>query len=197
MEGKSFLAGALVGGIGVAVVAWVLPQRDTGLADVETAPSQVVTSGRSEPIRVAPVPLESEPSVPAQSQNVSSAETLPANPEDSTLAVSPNWIETRRAALADEPRDESWAYFTEQAVEQYLAQHPDISQFTVEYIECRSTVCQIGVEGFDESTGPTWQRILYDMRQQPWSEFGQVGSSSGSVEGRSKTITEFQRVTEN
>jgi hypothetical protein len=105
-----------------------------------------------------------------------------------------SWVDDRHSELMEEPKEDSWAYFMEQAMLQFLANHPAMPEFTLEYIECRSITCQIRVAGYDESTGPTWQRVIYDMRQQPWYEFGQVGSSSAEVEGRFMTITELHRL---
>lgn len=95
----------------------------------------------------------------------------------------------------EESKDDSWAYFMEQAMLQFLMSHAAMHEFDLEYIECRTATCQIAVAGYDESTGPTWQRVMHDMRHQPWYEFGQVGSSSGEVEGRFVTITELRRLT--
>ena len=194
MDRKSFLSGVAVGGLVVAVIWALQPDRqppelasDTAAPVASSAPdaerpASVNASAATEPESDAPIPTAESPA--NNSQVASSAPQL-------------NWIEARRAALDSEPRDESWSYFTEQAVEQYLARHADISGFTVDFIECRSTICQIGVEGFNESTGPIWQQILLDMRQQPWYEFGQVGTSTGNVDGRLKTITEFKRLASN
>jgi hypothetical protein len=104
------------------------------------------------------------------------------------------WYSRQMSELLQEQKDESWAYYTEQAIQQFLANHPEFPKFSVDYLECRTTVCQIAVAGFDESTGPTWQAILFDMRSYNWYEFGQVGTSSSSVDGRYILITRLHRV---
>jgi len=106
---------------------------------------------------------------------------------ESPAAVAPpkfDWLQSARAALDSEPKDEAWAYFNEQAISQFLFAHADFVGFDVEYIECRTTKCQIRVAGYDESTGPTWQKILYEMYQEPWAEFGQTGNARGKIGGR-------------
>jgi len=105
-----------------------------------------------------------------------------------------SWFAHRRSALMEEPKDDSWAYFMEQAILQFLSNHAAMPEFTLDFIECRSTRCQIGVVAYDENTWPTWQRVMYDMRQQPWYEFGEVGSTWGDVEGRNMAFTELHRL---
>jgi len=99
------------------------------------------------------------------------------------------------AALEAEPKDDGWAYYMEQTLQQFLASHPDIVNFEISNIECRTTICELQVVGFDESTNPVWSQIMYDMRHQPWSEFGQTGNSSSTVDGRLAIITHLHRKT--
>lgn len=89
----------------------------------------------------------------------------------------------RHAALEAEPRENGWAPFIEQAVQQYLATHPKIAAFDVLGVVCRSATCEIQVLGFGEGAGPEWSSILFDMRVQPWFEFEESASWSSSVEG--------------
>lgn len=91
---------------------------------------------------------------------------------------------TARDARAKEPIDQSWAHYMEQTLSQYLASHPKASQFDITSVNCRSSFCEVVAVGFDESTWPVWQQVMHDVKQQPWSEFGQIGSSLESREGR-------------
>ncbi len=106
------------------------------------------------------------------------------------------WPENQRAKLALEAKDDSWAYYMEQTLLQFLAAHPSIDQFDISSVECRTTKCQIEVFGFDESTVPVWYQVMYDIRQQPWSEFGQTGTGSGNVDGRLLIVGTLHRKTE-
>lgn len=99
------------------------------------------------------------------------------------------------ADIDREPKDDAWAYYMEQALLHYLAAHPSISQFDISAIECRTTRCLIEVTGYDESTVPVWQQVMYDISQQPWSQFGQQGMSSGIVEGRVTIVGTLTRAT--
>jgi hypothetical protein len=93
--------------------------------------------------------------------------------------------------LLAEPKNISWAYDREFAINQFLLNHPAAAEFEIPYAECRTTHCQIKAIGVDESTGPTWQRIAFDMTRQPWYDFVQHGSSSGPVDGRHVIVTDL------
>jgi len=79
------------------------------------------------------------------------------------------------------------------AITQFLGSYPTINEFDISYVDCRTTLCQIQVTGYDESTGPTWNRIMYDMRQQPWAEFGESGTSHFDVDGRFVILQTLRR----
>ena len=95
------------------------------------------------------------------------------------MSPSEQWVARNQAELESEPKDDSWAYFMEQSLSlsQFMGGHPLISQFDVLHVECRTTFCQIQVVGFDDSTWPNWLSIMYDLRQEPWAEFYESGSS--------------------
>jgi hypothetical protein len=82
----------------------------------------------------------------------------------------------------------------EQATPRYLGSHSAIAQFDVSNIECGTTRCQIEVIGYDESTVPVWQQGMYDIQQQPWSECGQRGYSSGMIDRHLMIVETLHRV---
>lgn len=94
---------------------------------------------------------------------------------------------------AEEPANSSWPYYMEQTLRQFLAGHPNASQFDFVTIACRSTACEIHAVAFAEKAWPIWQQIVFDITQQPWSEFGQTGSSSSPKDGRMSLIATLQR----
>ena len=102
-----------------------------------------------------------------------------------------HFAERARERLLAEPKNISWAYDREFAINQFLLNHPAAAEFEIPYAECRTTHCQIKAIGVDESTGPTWQRIAFDMTRQPWYDFVQHGSSSGPVDGRHVIVTDL------
>ena len=98
------------------------------------------------------------------------------------------------AELEAEAKDDGWSYFMEQALSEFIGQHPNASKFVIFGIECRTTLCQIQAVGYDDSTMPDWSRILYDLRSQPWYEFGQAGSSSTDYQGQMAIVTHLHRL---
>lgn len=117
-----------------------------------------------------------------------------SNPNQDT---SGSVVDTSPAARADrlkEPRDPSWSYYMEQTLRQYLASHARAAQFDFTSVDCRTTFCEVRAFGFDESTEPVWVQVMYDVKQQPWSEFGQYGTASGREGGRLVLIGTFHRL---
>jgi hypothetical protein len=104
------------------------------------------------------------------------------------------WPTNQWKKLELESKDESWAYYMEQTLRQFLSSHPLAAQFDISRVECRMTICQVQVVGYDSSTGPVWQQVMYDIRQQPWSDFGQYGTSSGNIDGRFLLLGTLWRV---
>lgn len=99
----------------------------------------------------------------------------------------------RHAELEAEPEDDSWSYFMEQSLRQFLGQHPKASLFTIFNVECRTTLCEIQATGYDPSTAPDWDRILYDLGQQPWYDFRHVGTSQDEYQGQLAIVTHLTR----
>lgn len=225
MDLKSFMIGAVCGGLVVAAVTAVLTHRSDELSESSTrvaerdVDSQRNDTAGAELSSDRPWPdtaTVSDPSGPTSSESAAIAVTPTQTPttndslrrraddlsdadrstaDGKELPVEErSWFAHRRSALMEEPKDDSWAYFTEQAILQFLSNHAAMPEFTLDFIECRSTRCQIGVVAYDENTWPTWQRVMYDMRQQPWYEFGEVGSTWGDVEGRNMAFTELHRL---
>ena len=191
MDTRSFVIGVACGACAVAAAAWLLDERDQGSlnADSGQESTPIATPVLVLPASTAPSD-QSGPEVPVRETNV-----VPTTKNAETREVSA-WPSNLREALAAEPKDDSWAYYMEQTLLQYLGAHPSISQFDISTVECRTTKCQIEVFGYDESTGPVWTQVMYDINQQPWSEFGQYGSSSGTIDGRLVFVGTFHRIRE-
>lgn len=85
----------------------------------------------------------------------------------------------------------------EQALRQFLGRHPAASQFDILAGACESSLCEIRAAGFDQSAWPVWQQVAHDTRHQPWSEFGQVGTSMQQIEERDVFITRLARLRRN
>lgn len=192
MDSRSFTIGLVCGVVVGALAVWLIGSS-SGDEVLQSAEQAADVMSTSEVVTVAPLVVpepqkRSSGKIPEASEPQSSAET-------NVDPVAP-WPENRRAELQSEPKDDSWAYYMEQTLLQYLSAHPSIDQFDISSIECRTTKCQIEVFGFDESTVPVWQQVMYDIRQQSWNEFGQTGSGSGNVDGRLVIIATLHRKSE-
>lgn len=123
-------------------------------------------------------------------------EELPISDAHLALLKGPDGTNKRsiRADMEREGTDYEWAYFTEQAITQFIASHAKAGMFTIHSVICRSTICEIQVVGFDESTGSSWSEILYDMKSAPWYVFGQVGTSAAQYEGQWAMVTHMKRL---
>lgn len=109
------------------------------------------------------------------------------------VASSTSWPESAQQRLREEPKDEDWAYFTERAILDAVSAHSLAGEFHIVYIECRTTLCQIKVNGYGESSVPKWHQIVFDLTQQSWAEFGQRGMSSGVADGQFVIVQDLRR----
>ena len=100
---------------------------------------------------------------------------------------------SKHAEIEAEPKDDNWSYFMEQSLMLFVSQHRNSELFSIFNIECRTTLCEIQVIGYNESTSPDWQRILFDLHQQPWYDFGQVGTSNSEYQGQLAIVTHLTR----
>ena len=189
MDSRSFIIGVLCGVlIGALIVTSIV-----GGGAVDADPDL----GHAGPAKIVPhvtivaPPVENEPRELPMYGEVEVANPQPSNATN--IGPGSSWTAQLRAKLELEQKDSSWAYYMEQTLLQFLSGHPSIDQFDVSRIECRTSKCQIEVIGFSESTAPVWQQVMYDIGQQPWSEFDHYGTSSGFVDDRFTLIGTLQR----
>ena len=223
METKSFVLGAACGSVLTAGVIWFVGTWDdetTQMLSLETA------AGVSGEISASADPTEDlrPPKISTSEASGNNARRLPnpaqgsdestaigdigdASESDAKSDIQPEGEQSkpssaeqkifeRWAELQSEPRDDSWSYYIEQAISQFLGGYPTIGEFDINHIECRATRCQIQVTGFDGSTWATWSRIMYDMNQQPWAEFYESASESYDTDGRFVILQRLRRETE-
>lgn len=169
-----------------AAISEGLREEATGRAPInEPAPEAAQAQDPVLPTQ-SPVSSRSTP-VPATEQHRALLdEYADADPE----ATAPS---NNRRELEAEPRDHEWSYFMEQSIGQYLAGHPESIYFDVAGIECRSSICEIQSFGVDENAGPRWGIVVHDLRNQPWNDFGQSGSSTSTIDGRLVILTHLRR----
>jgi hypothetical protein len=191
MDSKSFMLGVICGAFVGATAGWLLGDSDKKEATTRQEPV-ANTAGISE---VESVDLTT-PNVQHTPKTADRDKLeLPSESVADVDSVAP-WPANLKEQLEAEPKDDSWAYYMEQTLLQYLSGHSSIAQFDISRIDCRTTQCLIEVIGYDESTVPVWQQVMYDIRQQPWSEFGQTGTSFGVINGRLTIVATLHRVTE-
>lgn len=189
MDSRSFAIGLIFGVVIGALTVWSIG----GSGGDEVLPVVEPEDNTTSIPELEPVvpPVERKPQeLPSEKKQEGGNSKSPI---DTTVDPVVPWPEHQRAELKLEPKDDSWAYYMEQTLLQFLSTHPSIDQFELSYIECRTTICQIEVFGFDESTVPVWQQVMYDINQQPWSEFGQYSSGSGDSDGRLTILAKLQR----
>lgn len=223
MNIRSFLAGVVCGGALFAAADWLLPehQSDAGGSQSEsgavtgsvpggTDRTATVNAGQHAENDANPLPASNPVETPTADTPTSSVQpevrrraqqaprqTTRADPDtDGNTPDAAYWLENRRSELMSEPKDDSWAYYMEQSIIQFLASHPAMSQFEISYIECRTIVCQIQVAGFDRSTEPLWTQVMYDFREQLPGSFYEWGLSVFQVDGRPVFVQTFKRLQE-
>lgn len=219
MNYKIFLVGAVCGAATVAAVDWLLLgahlpySDDERIAEIAANSSiEAREAGRSLSFedRLPDAPSASvQPETPSavtevdvtpmsrdQPESRQNKENLQTNESNDIARDTSYWLDKRREELEAEPKDDSWAYYMEQTLTQFLSRHPAIAEFEISYVECRTTICQIQVIGFDESTGPTWSRIMYDLRQVLPERTQEWGMSGYNLEGRHAIVQTIKRLDE-
>lgn len=191
MNSRSFIIGLICGATLGAIAGWFL--------GVERAKDVPTISERETNSSIAPNVVGVAPTVSNNTQErvIDTDQETSDSQTSSDISIDPAvaWPANLRTELALEPKDDSWAYYMEQTLLQFLGSHSSMAQFSISSIECRTTKCLVEVTGYDESTVPVWDQVMYDIRQQSWNEFGQYGTSSGNIDGRVTIIGTLQRAT--
>lgn len=179
MDSRSFIVGVACGVLVAVAAGWLLANIDEKEVAAKAEPEPVAASDSNLKPVESTAPNASKAKATVDAPGAPETPTTNENRVESALP----WPANQWQKLELEPQDNSWAYYMEQTLLQFLGSHPSTAQFDISRIECRTTKCQLEVVGYDESTVPVWQQVMYDIRQQPWSEFGQYGTSSGNVDG--------------
>lgn len=86
-----------------------------------------------------------------------------------------------QAAKAAEPKDAGWAYSMEQLIRQHLESHVPADQYKILQLECRTTFCELRMEGTAKEGLALVEKVANDIPNQPWSDIAQKGGGSGSA----------------
>ena len=179
MDSRTFVVGVACGALVVVASVWLLADGDEKEVAAKAGPESNVARVSNLKPDESTAPNASKAKATVDDPGAPETPTTDENKAESALP----WPANQWQKLELEPKDNSWAYYMEQTLLQFLGSHPSTAQFDISRIECRTTKCLLEVVGYDESTVPVWQQVMYDIRQQPWSEFGQYGTSSGNVDG--------------
>ena len=169
--------------------------RESTLSNDE--PGRTISKGNSDSIPTLPAPTVADPTrLTTTTYEVDSARRpIPISDAHAEMLGNSGGRSSMHAKIEAEPEDDNWSYFMEQSLMLFVSQHRNSEMFSIFNIECRTTLCEIQVVGYDESTSPDWQRVLFDLRQQPWYDFGSVGTSHSDFQGQLAIVTHLTRRT--
>lgn len=137
-------------------------------------------------------PLASDAqSVVASRQDVQSAD--PAQDSSARIAKSEyppeiaEMIENRvdkelQARYENDSREDSWASYMEGLLAAYFAQKPQLAQFYISLIDCRTSICEIHLLGYGPEALTQWNSATADMVSQPWFEFNNMSMNRRNPE---------------
>jgi hypothetical protein len=79
-----------------------------------------------------------------------------------------------------EPKDAGWAYSMEQLIRQHIEMHLPADKYTKLLVECRTTFCELRMEGSSTDGGELAEKVVQQIQHQEWSDIAQKGSGGGS-----------------
>lgn len=99
------------------------------------------------------------------------------------------------AAKAEEPKDAGWAYSMEQLIRQHLESHVPADKYTILQLECRTTFCELRMEGTDKEGQALAEKAASDIPNQAWSDIARKGGGGGSTGDKWHAEYEWYRPT--
>jgi hypothetical protein len=76
-----------------------------------------------------------------------------------------------QARYETDDREESWATYMEGQLAAYFSQKPELAQFYISLIDCRTSVCSVHALGYGPDALTIWNSATADLVSQPWFEF--------------------------
>ena len=89
-----------------------------------------------------------------------------------------------QATLDAEPKDPTWAYSMEQKVREYLTHRLAASQIEVIGIDCKTTFCEIRVQGFAPEARAEFNAAMKAAPQSSWNDFTLMYTSESEESGK-------------
>ncbi len=173
-----------VGASNSAEVAGVERQRADSKPD---AVREAVDSRRDESVpnqESTTYPAELNAATPAESASPESApgptnerdySAYPPEIADILDTRDPKPLQTQYEA---EEKEDSWATYMEGQLAAYFAQKPELAQFDISRIDCRTSVCEIQAIGYGTNARAAWTIATADIIQQPWHDFRRMSMST-------------------
>jgi hypothetical protein len=160
-------------------IAAVAPERP--IAAAGPAPASAADTGA---VKSAAVGLPSVEPPPAVANAPSNWIENLTEREASELCTYANRLQqAREQAVKDaEPKDAGWAYSMEQLMRQHIEMHVPADQYTKVKIECRTTFCELRMEGKKADSRELADTILQQIQFQDWSDIVQQEAGTGSSE---------------
>lgn len=140
-------------------------------------------------IQVPPTPVsESVDATPSEAASPRSGSVPPPKAERDVYSPEiAEMLEKRvprelQERYESEAREDSWATYMEGQLAAYFAQKPQVAQFNISLIDCRSSICEIHAVGYGPSARADWITATSDIGQQPWHQFNQGSMSTRDVQ---------------
>jgi hypothetical protein len=89
---------------------------------------------------------------------------------DPTRALPGMEIPELHRQLEAEPKDLTWAPQIEYEIQNFIRSASAGTSFSLELVECRTTMCELQVTATDPAARAAWSKLLVDMQQQPWAK---------------------------
>jgi len=167
-----------------AVVVEAGQQRIDSETEVDRAERKLPRDGSVPSRKPANLPVESRGPTPSTSANPGSAlrppkkrdySAYPPEIADMLDTKNPRPLQTRYEA---DEREDSWAAYMEGQLAAYFAQKPELAQFNISRIDCRTSICEIQAIGYGTDARAAWTVATADIIQQPWHDFKQMSMST-------------------
>jgi hypothetical protein len=100
-----------------------------------------------------------------------------------------------RAKKDAEPKDAAWAYSMEMLIRQHVESQIASDEYTKLEIQCRTTFCELSIEGKEQEAQDRVSRVLQEVERQSWSDIVQWGSGGGSDQNGWHLHQEWHRPT--
>ncbi|MEO0996066.1 MAG: hypothetical protein AAFX58_00990 [Pseudomonadota bacterium] len=90
--------------------------------------------------------------------------------------------EELQARYENDEREESWATYMEGQLTAYFSQKPQLEQFYISLIDCRTSVCSIHALGYGPDALTRWNTATADLVSRQWFDFNNMSMNRRNPE---------------